>query len=211
MKRLVWAVIGLAAGCAPEYVYRPAANATARIEGRGAALYQLPPERPAGDVRIASFGIAPVGEGESERSTMHVRMIVSNASDQPWKVDSREQLANVRGAGPVAAVYARADRPGLPELTIAPGDKLTLDLFYPLPAGSERARTIPEFDVSWKVQTNARLVAARTPFERLRVEPYYYGPYYAGPGWAYSRAYGRYTWADPLWPPGVIGAPGWYW
>jgi hypothetical protein len=44
------------ASCSPDYVYRPAENATATITGRVAADYQVPPNTPRGDVRLAYFG-----------------------------------------------------------------------------------------------------------------------------------------------------------
>ena len=50
-------------GCGSQYVYRPAAHATAQIHGHVAADYEIPAQAPEGDVRIASFGIAKVASG----------------------------------------------------------------------------------------------------------------------------------------------------
>src|SRR5262245_47152487 len=60
MSRIVVVALGcaLAAGCAYEYVYRPAENATATVRGQVAARYQIPTNNPQGDVRVASFGVA---------------------------------------------------------------------------------------------------------------------------------------------------------
>jgi hypothetical protein len=47
--------------------------------GYPAARYEVPPERPAGDVVVASFGLTEVrGEGEHEADVLHVRILVSN-------------------------------------------------------------------------------------------------------------------------------------
>jgi hypothetical protein len=47
------------AGCASgRYIYEPEENVTARISGRPAAYYPVPPQAPRGDVRVATLGIA---------------------------------------------------------------------------------------------------------------------------------------------------------
>ncbi len=203
-------LVALAAGACTNgnYVYRPAENATARVHGRPAADYDIPAANPQGDVRLASFGIAKITPKKQAVNepfrALHVRMIVSNNSSQPWIVDTHEQLADIRGVGTVRAGYAESDAGDLPRVSIAPGSKRTIDLFYPLPHPTDRASRIPEFDVLWRVQAGSQLVADRTPFERLAVTPYYAGPWY-------PYTFGPYGWYDPIWGPGMIGTPGWYW
>jgi hypothetical protein len=207
-------VLGVAA-CESSYYYRPAANATARVEGRRAAIYQLPsPESSQGDIRVVSFGVAklkPQEEGHATVHALHVRDVVSNNSALPWQIDTRQQMVELHGGRRLAAAYSRSDDGNLPLAVVQPGGKRTIDLFYPLPPDVEKASRIPEFDVLWRVDTGGgRVVAERTPFERLRIEPYYAGlywgyPYGAGFGW------GPYGWYDPFWGPAFIGAPGWYW
>jgi hypothetical protein len=201
--RLGWVAVALLCGACNDYIYRPAVNARARVEGRPAAIYQVPPERPSGDVRLASFGVSKIHRASGDLKTMHVRMVVANNSARSWSLDTREQLAELKSGEKFAPAYANADRSGLPKLEIPAGEKATIDLYYPLPEGMTSAGKIPEFDVAWRIDTHERLVAERTPFERLRVETYY-----AGPGWGFG--YGPYTWVGPMWGPGVIGAPTWY-
>ncbi len=203
-------LVALAAGaCANgNYVYRPAENATARVHGRPAADYDVPPNDPQGDVRIASFGIAKITPKKAQVAepfhALHVRMIVSNNSGQPWSIDTHEQLADVHGVGTVRAGYVESDAGDLPTVNVPPGGKRTIDLFFPLAHPVDKASKIPEFDVLWRVQTGTQLYTARAPFERLRVTPYYAGAWY-------PYTFGPVGWYDPVWGPGIIGTPGWYW
>lgn len=206
------ASLGLAlvlAGC-NEYVYRPEENATAQMRGHTAARYDIPKENPQGDVRVASYGIVKVTtEREPKQKTrmMHVRMVIENNSTSPWEVDTRELRVDVHGAGQVAPAFVRSDVQGLPMVDVPPRGKRTLDLFFPLPPEAQKARKLPEFDFTWQVRTPEKVVAERTPFERLEVVPYYaaYGPYW---GWGW----GPYGWYSPYFGPAMtIGYPGWYW
>ncbi len=206
--RLLAAVVGAAslaclAGCgsAGRYVYSPEDNATARVSGRPAALYDVPPQAPHGQVRVATLGIAtlePRGEDGHRVRTMHVRMIVDNDGDvAPWQVDTREQLGTLPRYGQSRAAFVASSEGRPPLVTVAPGASATLDLYYPLPADMQHAAEIPEFQVLWRVQTPEGAVAERTRFERLRLEPppayYAYGPGW-GPGWGTG-----WGWYDPLW------------
>jgi hypothetical protein len=199
-----------AAGCAPNYIYRPSQNATANVRGRLAADYNVPQGKPRGNVRVASFGVSkvtPVGTTGPQSRVLHARLVVANNSDRPWSLDVTQQVAEVHGGpGPVHPAFARSDAGSLPIVRIDPGGKRTIDLFFPLPLGAERASKVPEFDVVWRLDTAPQVVLQRTPFERLAVEPLW-----AGPGWGWYWGPGPYGWYDPLWGPAYIGAPGWYW
>ena len=200
MNRLLLVSIATltAAACAPSYVYLPEENATATVAGRAAARYAIPPEAPQGDVRVASFGVAKVTpQGSSESyNALHVRMVVSNESKTPWKLDTRDQLISIANEGESRPIYASADRDGLPVIEIAPQDKRTVDLFYPLPADMQSAKRIPDFDVIWKVDTGTRPIAERTPFQRLEVEP----QLAAAGSYSYDYSWGPYIWYDPFYP-----------
>jgi hypothetical protein len=214
MVPLLALALGVTA-CESSYIYRPASNANAHVEGRRAAQYDLPtPARPQGDIRVASFGVAkikPETGAHGEIHALHVREVVSNNSLQAWQIDSRQQIVELHGGGRITPAFSRSDTGNVPLEVIPPQGKLTLDLFYPLPADQEKASRIPQFDVLWRVDTgNGQAISQRTPFERLRIEPYY-----AGLGWGYpygaAFGWGPYGWYDPFWGPAFIGAPGWYW
>lgn len=197
----------LLAGCAERaYVYRPAEQATASIRGTTAARYAIPPESPAGDVRVASFGVMDIEQQDEggEIAALHVRLVVSNDSGaRPWLVDTRHVRAELRGAGDAGVPLVSTEADGLPIVEIPPGRQRTIDLFYPLPAGMEDD-DVPAFDLVWRVQTDTRLVAERTPFERIALDrsPPAYGVVVRG-GW-----YGPHWWYDPwYYPPGVVVRP----
>jgi hypothetical protein len=188
-----------------DYIYRPAEQATAQVNGLPAARYGIPPERPLGTVLVASSGFARIGYSSgAEQQLLAVRMVVANNSDDtPWTIDTREQRVIVLGAGESRPVYVNADMGLSPLLQVARGQKTTIDLFYPLPADRQDPKHVPEFDVMWQVKTTERLVAERTPFDRLEIEPqpYPYDGAYAG--------FWPYWWYDPLWPgPSYVISPG---
>ena len=222
MRTFVLAALACAAGCYSEYAYAPAENATAQLAGRAAAHYDIPPESPRGDVRIASFGIAKLRETNDDVETggklraMHVRLSIANNSDpQPWLVDTREQIAIFKNGEQETPVYAQADEGQPPVITIQQGQRATIDVFYPLPAEAQHARKLPAFDVLWRVREGGRVIAERTPFERLVVEPQYA---YAGAYDPFFGPWGPYGWYDPfffgtVWGPRhhphFVGRPTW--
>lgn len=186
-------VCALAVGaCSSDYVYEPAANTTARVNGLAAADYQIPPELPQGDVRVTTFGIAKLRPTDNREGghirALHVRMVIANNANQPWTVDTREQRAVLAGNNQSRAAFAAAQSGALPTLEIPAGSQRTIDLYFPLPTTLQTADKIPNFDVVWRVHTNERVVTERTPFERMELVPYgdygyassWYDPYYPG-------------------------------
>jgi hypothetical protein len=196
----------LAACAGGPYAYRPAEEATATVRGQVAARYAIPPEAPRGDVRLASFGIAELEmeEGDEEIDMLHVRMVVSNESDQPWSIDTRQVVVTLPGAGSSRPAYVNTDQNGMPVIPVPPRQQRTLDLYYPLPEDRQHARELPEFDVSWQVRTGERVVSERTPFDRYELSTYpqyAYGGWYGGGGWPYWGApigWGPVWWYDPF-------------
>ena len=187
------------AGCEHEYVYRPTVATTSAVAGRVASYYAIPPEAPRGSVQLATFGFAdlqPTGGGDKDVRAIHMRMVVANNADTPWKIDTREQLLELPGHGQSRPAFASSDVGAGPVIEIPPNGKVTVDLFYPLPEHMEDASDLPDFDTLWRVDTGTRVVADRTPFERLEVSPRYasdYDDYYWGP-WGYYY--------DPFYPYG---------
>jgi hypothetical protein len=226
MRALLIAVLLLGACAIEQYVFRPTEQVTAREMGMPASRYLVPPESPRGKVVVTSFGLRDLQASDTGESTrfLHVRMVVTNDNAAaPWSVDTRQQLLELPGEGRSRPAYVNVDQGALPQVQIAPTEKRTIDLYYPLPEDLKSARQIDQFDVLWNVQTERRLVAQRTPFERERVEPdeFYYSPEpYAwwGPIWWYDPFYPSATFAHPVVithprvrivapPRAVIGAP----
>jgi hypothetical protein len=193
----------LLVACAHAYTYEPAEHATGSIGGHVAADYQIPPAAPQGDVRLASFGLADLaptdGSGDS-RPALHLRMVVSNNDAQPWTVDTREQKLDIRNSGPATPAFSTTHEGNaeLPLVTIAPGSKRVIDLFFPLPPNQQTAASIPEFDAIWNVHAGTQDVVERTPFDRLQIEPAY-GPAIA-PEYGFYGEWGGPFWYDPLYP-----------
>lgn len=186
--RIVVATAAIAAvACeSRSYVYRPAISSGAIIAGKPAAHQRIPPEAPRGDLRVATFGFAdlrPVErEGENVRA-LHVRMVVSNDSDAPWSVDTREQRVELPGNGESRPAYARSDDAAPPVIEIPPGTQRSIDLFFPLPRSMQEASELPAFDTIWTVHTGTQAITQRTPFERIEVTPVYETTPYR-PGWS---------------------------
>jgi len=97
----------------------------------------------------------------------------------------------------VGPAFISASVRDLPLVEIPPGEKRALDLYFPLPDPLRSARQVPQFEVLWRVTTDTREVAERTPFERIRVEP----------AWEEHAGYGvglgvvsAWWWYDPLYP-----------
>jgi hypothetical protein len=181
-------VLSLAAfACERDYVYRPAVTtSSATIAGLPASYYGIPQEAPHGNVRIAMMGFAdikPMNASQPEAHTLQVRMIVANNSQRPWSLDTQAQLAALPNGNPVAPAYVTVNGATPPAITIAPGRDVTLDLFYPLPERTRKESQVPSFDFVWTVDTDARRVVERTPFERTEIvvaEESYPGSYVMG-------------------------------
>ena len=194
MGSLVACSLGL--GCAEDrFIYRPTEQATATVDGLPAARYEVPPERPVGNVLVASPGVVEAKFQSGVTShLLSVRMVIeNNQDDTPWTVDTREQRAIVQGAGDSAPAYVNTDGQSPPILEVLRGEKHTIDLYFPLPANADDPKHVPEFDFAWQVHTSDRAVADRTSFDRMRLEPVYDEPYF------YSWGLAPYWWYDPLW------------
>ncbi len=220
------------AACTPTYAFVPATNPTTSIYGYPAASYPIPPQAPRGDLRVASYGIEPLSPAaapDESVGSLHIRIFVSNTSDQAWTIDTREQRAAFVGQEASAPAFATADpgASGPPVVTIAPNTSRFVDLFFLLPADMQTASALPEFQFTATVQTGAGPVSETTPFKRVETDGDSYGAYYyAGPypgygPWLYGYDYwdwplvgfygGYYPYRyGPYYAHGHWGAPGYY-
>jgi hypothetical protein len=204
------------ASCASDYVYRPAANATATIKGRVAADYPVPPASPQGDVRLASFGMSEISSGGPTRQNqkaVHLRMIVADNGQTPWTMDTRQQVLALADGQQLAPGYVTTHegQAGLPSVTVPAGGKRIIDLFYPLPPTMQSASKVPDFDVVWHIDTPQQQVTERTPFDRIQIVPA--AGHRCGPEWGGWQD----CWGGPFYGPTYpgyrgdifIGAPRW--
>lgn len=191
-------------GCAAnsDYVYQPdTANATAA--GLPAARTPIPQEAPQGAVEVTSYGVTRLQRDGMSIPALHVRSIVTNdGDDQPWTIDTTQQLVEIPGEGRSRPIFVNADVGTLPNVTIARHDRRVIDLYYALPDTIHAASQLPRFDLLWQVTTPARTVASRTSFDRVDREPggadsVAYSDVTPWPLWA---GYGPYWWYDPFYP-----------
>ncbi|HEY3351908.1 MAG TPA: hypothetical protein VGQ83_01545 [Polyangia bacterium] len=165
--------------------------ANASVDGVPAEAYPIPPWQPRGEVRLVSLGLANVqlqGVGGAATRVLRVRLIVTNAGGAvPWIIDTRAIVLSLSGVDRSLAAYAKADAGVPPVVQIAPGQRGTVDLYYPLPAAVRDPEQVPAFYVEWQIQTGRGVVGQRTPFRRVeppQVPPsthFIYGGYYSYP------------------------------
>jgi hypothetical protein len=188
-------------GCAAPSVYVPTEQVAAEVQGAPASRYVVPPEAPRGDVTVSTHGLAtlePQGGGE-RRKMFHVGLVLSNDADAaPWKFDGREQKLFVGAAQLTPALVSAGQGGGVagPVVTVPPGQKRVVDLYFAPPAGYDE-KAYGGFDALWTVETAQRRVTERTPFERRQGDP---GSSYFGRS-TVAVGFGPVWWYDPLYAP----------
>jgi hypothetical protein len=177
VKTLLWLTFGAVLGaCAPgrPYIYQPSSVSLADVQGQPAAVYAVPPERPEGEVRLYSQGLVEIEPtpGAPKTLALHARFIVANNGDAtPFMLDTREVTVEIPGEGSAAALYANSDVGAMPTVAVARGERRVVDFYFPVPGPVTGADRLGQFDLRWQIQTSTRLVAERTPFQRLELQP----------------------------------------
>jgi hypothetical protein len=164
--------------------------------GPPVATYQLPPAQPKGTLHVVSLGLEalPAGEDGEAMAFLHLRLAAINGSDTvTWTVDPNDQLLAVAGQK-VAPQFSEAvvgDQRG-PVLSLVPGARGHLDLYYPAPPD-----VIRDLALSWQVLRGTDAVAAATPLRRV-----------AGPD---DDRYAYYQPADDAHITVGLGVGSWWW
>lgn len=198
-------VIASIVGCAgrSNHVYAPdTANTTAA--GLPAARTPVPPERPQGAIEVVSYGLTQLNQTGMKIPVLHVRAIVTNdGDDQPWTLDTTEQMVEIPGEGRSRAIYVNADVGTLPKVAIARHERRVLDFYFPLPETVGGDGQLRQFELLWEVDTPSRTVASRTSFDRVERAPSI--EYQVGPArWPVWAGFGPYWWYDPFYPRAVF-------
>jgi hypothetical protein len=153
------ATIVVAGGCAHEAAE---ARAPSELAAAPDAVYALPS---GGMVRFAIAGMREVPAtrlGQNGFRALVVRMTLDNgAGTEPWQVRSSEQVARIRGYGPLLPTEASPQA-----LAIAPGQATTIELVYPVPVpqyGPEMPRNV---ELEWRVRTASADIKERAVLDR---------------------------------------------
>jgi hypothetical protein len=169
--------------------------------------YPIPAASPRGEVQLSSAGVVDLQLAEAAPPTraLHVRMIVANDADpSSWLVDTRSQLVSIDGEGQSRPSFANSDVGTLPSLSVARGERRTIDLYYTLPAALQNETLVPRFELDWQVTAGRELVAQQTTFAAEGADTSYASAdvhLVLVPGWApywwYDPLYVRYTFVHP--------------
>lgn len=197
-RRKVFVAALLLAGCGgASYLYRPTALVTATEAGRPASRHLIPPEAPRGEVIVSSSGLTELQVTPRRTARfVHARLVVSNHNAEgAWRLEPGRQLLVLPDGTQAPPTYVNSNvAPG--PITVPPGQKVVVDLYYAAPPGYAREDRLPTFDLRWFVDTPAREVAERTVFERLEVVP---APPPAHVHGTLALGWGPIWWADPFW------------
>lgn len=168
MRAFVLALI-VVSGCATTqpFVFRPTEAPNLTAENRAEARYVVPRRLPRGEIFVTSEGVVAGRQGQTGPA-LHVRATLFNvAGETPWAVDIREQIVTLPGGVQVHASDVATAAPGAPILAIAPGERIAMDLYFPLPESQQSAAQIPGFDFIWQVTTDRKRAAGTVPFGRF--------------------------------------------
>ncbi|SRR5258708_6420952 len=167
-------VLIVASGCVTTqpYVFRPTEAPNLTSENRAVARYVVPRALPRGEIFVTSDGVVDKNEAGQPGPVLHVRATLFNvAGEAPWAVDIRDQLVSLPGGAQLHASGVKTTVGGAPILTIAPGERVAMDLYFTLPDSQQSADRIPTFDFIWQVATDRKHAAGTVPFGRFDVDP----------------------------------------
>jgi hypothetical protein len=171
MKKLLMLALATSFwGCARSYyTYEPRGVAGRSYDGRITAEREVP----GGDVRIVPMGLAevrPQPAGVESFRALHVRMLLENRSDQPWRVRTDEQRAYLERWGVAAPADAAIGSLRVRDVIVPPKQNVALDLFYPLPEPEFGEQMPAGFAIDWRVQTTDGIASQRTRFDRREID-----------------------------------------
>jgi hypothetical protein len=171
MRRSAFSILILVvSGCATSepFVFRPTETPNVTRDDRTVARYSVPRALPRGELFVTSQGIAAVSSSSKDSPELHVRITVFNvAGEGPWAVDIRDQIVTLPGGTQVHANHVNTAAAGAPILTILPGERIAMDLYFELPEHARSSDSIAAFDFIWQVSTDRKRAAGTVPFGRF--------------------------------------------
>jgi len=184
----ILASTAIVTGCVvvpPDYAYFPTAktlqeDAPGDLDGHAAASYPIPADHPRGEVSVAALRIGDVKLPSNPKgrrvATFAVRMVVHNADQELWTIDTAYTTGILEGGRREPPLFSTVDGQPMEMVVLMPCDTRTVDLYYELPAErAKKAAKSASFGVDWRVETPERVIArGATWFERhdgLRPRP----------------------------------------
>jgi hypothetical protein len=172
-------------------------------------LVLLPASMNAGaGLRLASHGVAKLLTDDGLTiAVLHLRAEIANTTrDQPWALDASKPRVEL-ASGQIGPAFVNSDVPTLPITILDPGERRTIDFYFPLRSDLADRGGPMGFTVTWAINAPARIVRIasfdRTAwFNRPTAVPSECQPL---AGW------GQHWWFDPSYPwptyrhgPGII-------
>lgn len=120
-------------------------------------------------LELASYGVAELTTDDGVAiSALHVRAVIANTMrDLAWAVDVSKVRVEL-ASGQIAAAFANSDVARLPIAILDPGERRTIDLYFPLPSELAEHGGPVSFMLTWAFNTPARVVR-NAWFERAAV------------------------------------------
>ncbi len=175
-------------------------------EGPATASYPIPGKDAKGRFHVVSLGGETLAVAQGPSFYLHVRVAAENEGDaNPWTVGAHEQSLSIGGGQPALPAFAQSSAGG-PTLTVAPGARGFLDLYFALPDQVFPPTTA----LSWQLHRGDEVIAQTTEFLHASgADPQhpYYRPVYRqgitmafGPTWWwYGDYWGGYGGFGPWW------------
>jgi len=187
-------LLAAAVGCAHDYAYWPAGIGA----GYGPATrYPFPPDVPRGEVYATSFGFTQMDVAPGKAvETLHARLVIINEGPGSWTIDGRQQLLSVRhDLPPIAPAYLNTEGGPGPTYEVTAGQRRIIDLYFAVPAGAQRPKDLPWFELAWRMQVGTQSIQQRTVFQRFDGTAAPREPYpdyvFVGLGWGGGWWYGQ--------------------
>lgn len=157
-----------------------------------------------GGLELASQGVAELTTDDgSVHSALHVRAAISNTTrNMPWAVEASQARVEL-ASGPIAPAFVNSEVATLPVVILDPGERRTIDFYFPLPSDVADRGGPVSFALTWAIHAPVRVV--RTAWFERAAAVTQSGRQLAPAGG------GRHWWFDPRYPwpayhhrPGII-------
>jgi hypothetical protein len=183
---------------------RGASSETAPDDGERRLVLRPTSMNAGAGLELASYGVAELATDDGAAiAALHVRAVIANPTrDLAWSVDASKVRVEL-ASGPIAAAFVSSDVARLPIAILDPGERRTIDLYFPLPSDAADHGGPASFALTWAFNTPAGVVRTAW-FERAAAvaqSGHQPGPAVLGQHWWFDP---RYPWPAYRHQPGII-------